>query len=480
MAGWASLKELVREEFAQSLQEGKDRGAVEAIRVRQESAGEDETELAALHAGLLALPVRKDFPFQEPGDLAGIRALRPNAPRGSRKLAPESGFDEGTLADKLHGAWLGRCAGCALGKPVERLMSASGGRLSWERQKNYLTAISPDEWPLRDYFPQHSPATDVAPDDHVACPLSTRERIAFMESDDDIRYTVLGQIIMAKHGADFCTSHVAHTWFEYLGYSQVCTAETQAYRNLVIRYDHFRHEIPDVKTARELDMKTDWEWVAHHLNPYREFIGAQIRVDSYGYAAPGHPELAAEFAWRDARMTHVKNGIYGAMFCAAMIAAAFATDDVREIIEAGLAEIPRTSRLHDDIRRVMGICEKHGNVFDRFEEVLREVHAGLGHYHAVHTNNNAALCVVALLLSGGDFHRGITLAVMGGWDTDCNGATVGSIVGAIAGAQRVPSHWTNRLNDTLNSWIVEYHPVTIGECARRSMEIVRKPGIPKQ
>ena len=91
----------------------------------------------------------------------------------------------------------------------------------------------------------------------------------------------------------------------------------------------------------------------------------------------------------------------------------------------------------------------------------------------MHTNNNAAVCVAALLLSGGDFSRGITLAVMGGWDTDCNGATVGSIVGAITGARKAPSHWTGRLHDTLNSEIVDYHPIAISECARRSVKIAR-------
>jgi ADP-ribosylglycohydrolase len=464
MAGWTSLPELVREEFRQSLEEGKDPSAVEALRLAYEAAGTDETALAAIHERLLALPIRADFPFDEPSDLDGIRALRTPGPR-----LPAPGLDDETLLDKLHGAWLGRCAGCALGKPAESLMmDKPGAPDSWVRQKNYLTAISPDEWPLRDYFPEHSPA-EAETGGLLWGPGSVRERIAFMESDDDIRYTVLGQKILRQHGASFCSSHVAGEWLT-LGYRCFCTAETQAYRNFVLRCDGFRNP----RDGAALDASTDWNWVVHHLNPYREWIGAQIRVDSYGYAAPGNPALAAEFAWRDARISHVKNGIYGAMLCAAMIAAAFVTADVRLIIETGLAEIPRTSRLYSELRQVIGICEKHGNAFARFEEVFSEVHALLGHYSAVHTNNNAALCVIALLLSDGDFHRGITLAVMGGWDTDCNGATVGSIVGAICGARRAPAHWTGRLNDTLRAEIVGYDPITISQCARLSFEIVRR------
>jgi hypothetical protein len=285
-----------------------------------------------------------------------------------------------------------------------------------------------------------------------------------MESDDDIRYTVIGQKVMSQ-GRDFTSLDVAKAWIGNLTYQQVCTAETQAYRNLVLRYTfHFTRENEEI----------DWNWVATFQNPYREWIGAQIRVDSYGYAAPGNPELAAEFAWRDARISHVKNGIYGAMFCAAMIAAAFATCDPAQIIEAGLAEIPASSRLYADIRSTLAICEKYNFDHENFESVIREVYEILGHYSPVHTNNNAALCVVALLLSGGDFHKGITLAVMGGWDTDCNGATVGSIVGAITGANNAPRHWVGRLNDTLNAEVTGYHPIAISECARRSLEIARK------
>lgn len=458
MPGWYPLRKTVEIEFTQGLEEGRDPAAVEALRREWEAAGEDSARLADLHEQLLAVPFRADFAFEEPSDLEGIRA---RSEGGSAMSVPREG-----LADKMLGAWLGRCVGCALGKPVEGFMDAKNGIPSWERQKRFLTAVSPEEWPLRDYFPQHSPAEEQT--GKLFTSESVREKIAFMESDDDIRYTVLGQVVLEKHGAGFTTWDVARQWIYQLPYIQVCTAETQAYRNLVARYDF--HVADWEKTAQEVD----WNWVATHQNPYREWIGAQIRVDSYGYAAPGQPALAAEFAWRDARLSHVKNGIYGAMFCAAMIAASFTTRDVRAIVEAGLAQIPRTSRLHAEMRQVIAICEKAGGRFEAFEEVIAEIYAFLGHYNPVHTNNNAGLCVAALLLSGGDFSRGITLAVMGGWDTDCNGATVGSIVGAICGGKNAPEHWTGRLNDTLNSLIIGYHPIAISECARRSTVIAQK------
>ena len=464
MPGWTHLTELVRREFEQCREEGKDPQTLGALQAEFSRLGENEAGLTALHARLVALPVQADFPFQEPSDLAGIRAWR----KDRRTFRPPS--LDATFADKMYGAWLGRCAGCALGKPIELIgicPPAATRQYTWRDIKRYLVAISPDEWPIRDFIPRHSPVSGEL--SRLVGLASTRENIAYMESDDDIRYTILGQLVLQEHGAAFTTEDVADKWLQRLPYRAVCTAETQAYRNLVMRYD--THESTQMSLGPR---PVDWPWVATHLNPYREWIGAQIRVDSYAYAAPGRPEVAADFAWRDARLSHVKNGLYGAMACAAMIAAAFATDDVREIIAAGLGEIPATSRLHAEMIEVIALCEKYGCQFEHYEAVFDGICDLVGHYSSIHTDNNVAVCIAALLLSGGDYHRGIITATMAGFDTDCNGATVGSILGALNGAGRLPQNWIAPLHDTLNSGIAGYHPIAISECARRSVEIARR------
>ncbi len=467
MAGWDTTHKLVDYEFTQLRQEGRDQNELHTLREQFEGLDpNDEAALRQLWQRMLALPLPPQLSLDEPDDLEAIRALRDSRllqQWGSRRN--EVDFAGEVLFDKMYGAWLGRCVGCALGKPVEGFMGAHNGISSRERIRKYLQAISPEEYPLRDYFPQHSPAEDKT--GHVGCYPSTREAVAFMESDDDIRYTVLGQIVLRNKGRNFSSRDVAQAWLSHLPYSMVCTAETQAYRNLVTRYS-----FPSLLWNASAEI--DWNWVATHENPYREWIGAQIRADSWGYAAPGDPELAAEFAWRDARISHVRSGIYGEMLCAAMIAAAFVLDDPLSIVHAGLAQIPGTSRLFQEMLGVIEICARHHNEASRFEQVLEEVYLLLGHYDPVHTNNNAGLVVAALLLGGRDFHQVITIAVMGGWDSDCNGATVGSICGAMIGAAKLPQHWVARLNDTLYSQIIDYHPIAISQCARQSVEVARQ------
>jgi ADP-ribosylglycohydrolase len=244
--------------------------------------------------------------------------------------------------------------------------------------------------------------------------------------------------------------NVGEAWLRLLPYLQVYTAERAAYRNLVNGL-----EPPETAT---------------YMNPYREWIGAQIRADMWGYVAPGNPELAAELAYRDANLSHVKNGIYGEMFVSAMISAAFATDDVEEIIKTGLAAIPKRSRLAEAINDVMGWSREYADWRGTWSKIIEKY----GCYHFVHTINNAAIVAMGLLYGKGDYERSITISVMGGLDTDCNGATVGSILGVILGAKNLPEKWIKPLNNTVESYVVGYNNSRISNLAKRTFKMAKE------
>ena len=172
-------------------------------------------------------------------------------------------------------------------------MGGKDGVRGWELVKRWFEGA--DAYPIRGYTPHASRA---AQDLGIAlspwCTASERETISFMESDDDIRYTVLGLKLLEEKGMDFTTLDVADLWLNTLPYNMACTAERQAYRNL--------SRMPDLLPERGDPAQEEafLHFVRTYRNPYREWIGAQIRVDAYAYAAAGDPEKAAELAYRDA------------------------------------------------------------------------------------------------------------------------------------------------------------------------------------
>ncbi|UKS28408.1 ADP-ribosylglycohydrolase family protein [Paenibacillus sp. HWE-109] len=456
MAGWEKLKEIVNLEIVQRGEEGCD---VSGFQAKWIKAGDDEAKLMEVYQQLMELEIGADFKFIEPSDLPGILAMRPEGPR--RITVDKS---EAEWLNQFQGAWLGRSIGCALGKPLEQgqFMGGSGGRAGWKNIELWFKGA--DAWPISGYTPGSSRASvEYGLELSHWCHKSFKENIQFMESDDDIRYTVLGLILLEEKGLDFDSWDIGKLWHMHLSYQQVCTAETQSYLNFAQVTSHMNDSKPE-------DWAQKSEWVRTWLNPYREWIGAQIRADSFAYGAAGNPELAAELAWRDASFSHVKNGIYGEMFVAAMIAAAFNETDNERIVEIGLSEIPRDSRLAHDIRKAVEIARDavdQLDLVDRIWEAFKQ-------YHSVHTNNNAALVAASLIFAKDDFELAVTTAVLGGWDTDCNGATVGSIMGAKLGADKLPAQWAEPLNDKLYAEVTGFHPIAISDCAKRSYEVFKK------
>jgi ADP-ribosylglycohydrolase len=267
-------------------------------------------------------------------------------------------------------------------------------------------------------------------------------------------YTLLGLHVLETYGLELDTPQVAEQWLEHLPIYQVHTAERAAYRNLVL--------------GLEPPATAVWR------NPYREWVGAQIRGDVWGYVSPGNPAGAAALAFRDASLSHTRNGIYAALWVAALLAASFVTVDARSAIQAGLCQIPTRSRLAEALREVLAV-HAEGLDWAAARERIRE---RCGRYHWMHAVCNAAVVAAALLWGEGSFERTIDLAVQGGWDTDCNGATVGSVLGVMYGVAALPARLVDRLGDRIRGTILGTGGVPAVNLAERTRAVAlgQRPG----
>ncbi len=354
-------------------------------------------------------PQREDYPYTEPSVLSDIQAVVPaDKPSLHKPKKPDP--------DKILGAWLGRSAGCLLGKPVE----------GWNRADILRRLQESENYPIHQYL-----------EDGVTC----------MPNDDDTNYTMVGLALLEERGFDFTTADVANIWLSRLPAYATFTAEVTAYRNILCG-------VPADRAAVT-------------CNPYREWIGAQIRADIFGYVCPGDPKRAAALAWKDAALSHIKNGIYGEMFVAAMLAAAAVTTDFDIILAAGLGEIPENCRLRREIDRTLQLCREN----EDYTKVIDEIHKSYPentNHNRVHTIANAMIVVLALYYGCMDFAKSIGIAVEAGMDTDCNGATVGSIVGMAIGAAQLPDKYVRPLNDTMHTQLSGFDGTSISDLARRT------------
>lgn len=331
----------------------------------------------------------------------------------------DEGFPQGAsitaspddLHARIRGAWYGRCAGCLLGKPVE----------GWTHPQieDYLERAGIED--ISNYLPRLE-ATDAQPAFNAIGDQGTfLGEIDGMARDDDIDYTIAALILAERHGMDFATSDVANLWLEVFPFMQVFTAERAAMRNLIRGHAG--------------------ETVATWRNPYKEWIGALIRADFWGYVHPGNPFRAAQLAERDARLSHTDNGIGGARWAAALVASALVSLNIGDVVATARTVINDRSRL---AAALDDVSAQHAAGLS-FQQVRDHIVASYGGLNPVHTINNAAFIQAALLWGDGDFTRSIGLVVRSGWDTDSNGATVGSVVGALNGFSALDERWTGPL-----------------------------------
>ncbi|MEV8591967.1 ADP-ribosylglycohydrolase family protein [Streptomyces sp. NPDC052012] len=382
----------------------------------------------------------------EPTDLDRIKARCPDwppPPARTSDTTPRPAPNQ----EHLEAAWLGRAVGCLLGKPVEKLPLHGIRRL----------ATATGNWPLTTYFTATGVPQDLLtayPWNRRSAPTSLAENIDGMPEDDDLNYPLLNLLLLQRHGRSFTPTDLARLWLDELPAGRTFTAERIAYRNLLTGLE-------PPHTAR-------------HRNPFREWIGALIRADVHGWTNPGDPAAAAEQAHRDATLTHTANGVYAAMFIAAVIAtAATGTHDIHACLRTGLTVVPPRSRLARAVHHAVQLAHQH----DDFTTVVDELHAiYAATHHWVHAIPNTALITAALTHADGDFTGSICRAVSGGWDTDSNGATAGSIAALLTGSPAaLPDRWTAPLKNRLATSVGDFDGTGFDTLAQLTHQEASRP-----
>jgi ADP-ribosylglycohydrolase len=396
---------------------------------RAASSAADYDRLREISISLGASVRNGDWAFEEPDDDATLLALA--------STARTSPVDAASLQSRIHGAWLGRCVANTMGKPVEGLTR--------DEVRVYLAAVG--QWPQTGYLPLLDDLPEGVSHLHESAPFASAGRFTDVPRDDDLDWTILGLAMLEEFGPHLTTEDIARTWLDRLPFTQTFTAERAAYRNLI------RGSAP--RDAARLD------------NPYREWIGALIRGDIFGYVHPGDPAAAAAAALVDARLTHVANGIYGELWAAALVASALATDSAETALRDALAVVPAGSRLAAALRGILDLHDRGGSP----DDALAWIDEHLGHYNWVHTINNAALISTGLLW-GTDFTSSVALTISGGRDTDSSAATVGSVFGALHGVDSIPRELVGTTHVRVRSAVKDFDRVEIAELAQRTMNLI--------
>ena len=340
---------------------------------------------------------------------------------GQRRLSDGLPDD---YAERWMGAFRGRGAGCALVGALE-----FRGVEEMEQWARYFD----QPYPLIDYWRRtktpYRPRYVRGRHEEL-----TRAHMTALPVDDDTGYTLIGLLTLEKYGPGFTQEQMAELWKEKFPL-QVENGSWGCFWGERIMLQNL-HKGISVDKAGYLN------------NPNVQSIAAWTRADTWGYVAPGWPEKAAELAFKDLSINHRRSGVYGTMFFAAAIAAAFVVDDPVEALHIGLQEIPKDSHFAEAVRWAFDAAPSIKNYKDGAAAV-RERYAGMFEGHAI---NNALFVILGIHIGGTDFTKVIGETIAMGMDNDCTGATAGSIVGAVIGQDRIPEHWYQPFNNRMHCY----------------------------
>jgi ADP-ribosylglycohydrolase len=263
-------------------------------------------------------------------------------------------------------------------------------------------------------------------------------------TDDDISgtFTFLRALSDYNNSLDLTPEQIGQTWLNYIIENRTIlwwgglgnSTEHTAYLRLK----------DGIKAPKSGSMSLNSKVVS-------EQIGAQIFIDGWGLVAPGDPSLAADLARRAASVSHDGEAVFGAQVIAAMVAQAFVESDLGQLLDTAVSFIPADSVVR---RLIDEICNWHAGDSKDWHTARAKLAAQYGYdkYGGnCHIVPNHGLVILSLLYSNGDFNKAQTIVNTCGWDTDCNAANVGCILGVRNGLSAFDGEydWRGPVADSL-------------------------------
>jgi ADP-ribosylglycohydrolase len=307
--------------------------------------------------------------------VAGTELIGKEIPAGTRKFAEISA---GQLEDKIRGGLLAQLLGNLNGLPHENKYYNEPGDV-----KQYIPALADGAWTDDD--------TDI---EWVYISAMQRDRTSLLGPEQ-----------------------ITALWKEHINDHIWCA-------NLYAR------RLMDIGIETPLTGKLA-------LNPWSGFnISGQFICESFGLVAPGMPQTAARIGLNYTHVTIDGEPAQTTQLFTAMIAAAFFTDDIDTILDAGLASVDPDSRILAIVKDVRRWHRQHPDDWRTTRRLIRDKYTL---YESRTRNQNGyelctAATVAALLYGDGDLVNTLIHAFNLGWDADNNAATAATIVGVIKGS----------------------------------------------
>lgn len=277
--------------------------------------------------------------------------------------------------DKVLGCWIGKNCGGTLGTPIEE---------AWGRAEPF------DIW----WYPELQ--SGGLPNDDLEMQL--------------VWLTALEQV-----GPDLTARDLARYWLDHIGYN----------------FDEYGLSKANLRLGLEPPVSGAFN------NWFIDCMGSPIRSEVWACVAPGHPRIAALYAYEDAICDHAGGeSVYGELFNAAIQSAAFVVEDRQTLLDIGLSYVPEGSATQ---RAVLAARTAHAEGLT-WQEARGRVLAATPSQIAQYSPINMGFQTIGWLY-GTDFGDALCKTVNCGYDTDSSGGSIGSWLGITAGISELPARW---------------------------------------